>query len=295
MYSLNPIPLLYFQKWEWRKLTPQVVDDAVATAARVLRDGRRGTRLLLQDQAVSLLLGGAMPLLTNLLFGWPAYLVMLGIAADNTVLWLSDALKALFAREELLEQWEGQCQATDAISVAHTVAAHPRPTDSAGIPVYRALVRSRNLLDGAQTSLFIALLPLSWGSMFYPDAKAENARMETFIILAIPVAIRMLIGFWAIVRQRSKGRTPSLLPQAPRQLLAFLCAALIYVFGSLLVEDVHNGSGRYDGIAFFSIYFLCMAISAIFVLRSVLRAEAELGKLGSTDLAALKQRLSQSH
>jgi hypothetical protein len=297
MYSLNINPVLLLQKRGWRRITPPVLDSARESATRILQSARASGYAAFENQMGSVLFGGAMPLLSHILFGWPAYLVMLGIAADNTALWTTDFLKRLFARGEFDVEWERQREVAETAAVALAVTAHPRRTDRTGRLIYRELEPSTSAIDGfGQLGMLIALLPLSWGSLFYPDKASEDARTRTFIMIAIPVAIRATLAVVAVVRRSQSGLPNlSLMPQAPRQLLAFLAAALIFVCGSLLVENEHNGLGRYDGIAFFSIYLICMAISALGSLGSMRRAQRALQTFAAMDIESLKERITKIH
>jgi hypothetical protein len=293
MYSLSPIPLLLSQSREQRELTPAIIDLAHATAVRVLRDAGDATRAAFENQMASLLIGGVTPLIANMVFGWPAYLVILGIAADNTMLWLADFLKAFFAPDEFERQWKQQCDAADAVAIAGVAAAHTREVDARGMPVFSPVRRQRDPSAYARITVLIAILPLCWGSLFYPTEADEHARIITFIVLSIPVAARMLLAAIAV---RLSGESPSqslsLLPQASRPLFAFLCAALLFTLGRLFFDIDHTRPARYEGVAFFSIYLLCSAAAAFSALSRMRESERLLQKFVAMDLAPLKQRVA---
>ena len=293
MYSLSPIPLLLSQSREPRELTPGIVDLAHAAAVRALRDAGQATRAAFENQMVNLLVGGITPLLANLVFGWPAYLVVLGIAADNTALWLADFLKAFFAPDESQRQWKQQCDAADAVAVAGVAAAHTREVNARGIPVFQSVRRQQDASMYTRITLFIAILPLCWGSLFYPTEADERARVMTFIVLSIPVVARLLLAAVAVrLSGESASQSLSLLPQASRPLFAFLCAALLFTLGRLFFDIDHTRPARYEGVAFFSIYLLCSAAAAVSALSRMRESEELLRKFVTMDLAPLRQRVS---
>jgi hypothetical protein len=131
--------------------------------------------------------------------------------------------------------------------------------------------------------------------LFYPSEADEAARVRTFIVIAIPVVVRMAL---AAIASRLGGDSRSLslglLPQAPRPLLAFLCAALMFTLGSLLFENDHTGLGRYDAVAFFSLYLICSTVAALSSLGRMREAERLLRQFVAMDLGPLKQRVSGS-
>lgn len=296
MYSLSPNPLLLFQKKQQREITPAVLDDATVIAKNALRDTFRGSLAAFRSQAIGLIFGSIVPLVGNAVLGWPTYLVILGIAADNLTLWLGDILKASFARDEFSSQWKEQCDVTDAIAVARAVQSHPRRVDESVTPIYESIDNTDKPLEGFwQVGLFIAILPLSWGSLFYPNAAAEASRMQTFIVLAIPSAVRLILSLISIARGlNSSKRDSSLLPQSTTQLLAFLVAVFVFVMGNLLFADNHTGLGRYDGPVFFAIYLICLTASALFGVARTNDNGRALRNLISIDLDALKKRLGKT-
>jgi hypothetical protein len=293
MYSLSPNPLALFQKYAQREITSTVLDAAAAIGKDALRDVRNGSRASIASQFSSLLFAGVTPLLTNAFFGWPAYLVILGIAADNLAVWLVDMVKPLFFPEEFESQWKEQCDVSNAVAVAQSVTSKPRKVDAKGIPVYRAIEPVTKPLDGYwQMGLLVAPLPLYWGSLFYPNAAAEKMRIETFVIVAIPTVVRLIWLLVAFIRnQRSAPAEIRALPQGTTQILAFLIATLLFVFGGLLFQDDHTGLGRYDGLAFFAIYLVCMSTSAAWSLQKTKEAERELRRFVAMDIDALKRRV----
>jgi hypothetical protein len=293
MYSLSPIPLLLSQSRDRRELTPGIIDLAHATAVRALRDAGSATRAAFENQMVSLLVAGVTPLIANLVFGWPAYLFILSIAADNAMLWLADFLKAFFAPDEFERQWKQQCDAADAVAVAGIAAAHTREVDARGIPVFHAVRRQQEPSAYARITLLIATLPLVWGSLFYPTEADERARIMTFIVLSIPVAARMLLTAAAVKRGgESSSQSLSLLPQASRPLFAFLCAAFLFTMGRLFFDIDHTRPAPYEGVAFFSIYLLCSVAAALSALSRMRESEQLLRKFVAMDHAPLKQRVS---
>lgn len=293
MYSLNPNPLLLFQKKRQCEIMPNVLDDAAVIAKDALRDAPRSSHAEFQSQAIGLVFGAIIPLVGNAVFGWPTYLVILGIAADNLALWLGDLLKPLLASDEFSSQWKEKCDLTDAVAIARAIEAHPRQVDASGIPIYRALEPTNKPLDGYwQVGFLIALLPLSWGSLFYPNAAAEASRMQTFIVLAIPSAVRLIFSLISIARNLNSGKsTATLMPQGSTQLFAFLAAVFAFVMGNLVFADDHTGLGRYDGPVFFAIYLICLIAFTLVGVARTNDTERVLKKFVSTDFDALKSRL----
>jgi fucose 4-O-acetylase-like acetyltransferase len=167
--------------------------------------------------------------------------------------------------------------------------------DVKGIPVYRAIEPVAKPLDGYwQMGLLVAPLPLYWGSLFYPNAAAEKMRIETFVIVAIPTVVRLIWLLVTFIRnQRSAGAEIRVLPQGSAQILAFLAATLVFVFGGLLFQDDHTGLGRYDGLAFFAIYLVCMSTSAAWSLQKTKEAERQLRRFVAMDIDALKRRVQR--
>lgn len=294
MYPLSPIPILLAVKSEPRELTPTIIEAAYATAVRVLRDAGNSARAAFENQAIALLIGGVTPLLMNLCFGWPAFLVILGIAADNTVAYLSDILKPYLFAEDFEGEWKQQCDVIDVVAVARVAAARTRAVDRAGIPTYEAIARSSApLATYTRAGLLIAILPLSWGSLFYPSEADEAARVYTFVVIVIPIIARLLLGAAAAAwRGRSPRQSLSLLPQAPRSLLVFLVTALLFTLGSLAFENEHRGLGRFDGAAFFSLYLLFSIVASMSALRLMRESERLLRAFVASDLAPLKRRVA---
>ena len=294
MNALSPNPLSPFHKREWRNVTPAILDNAIITTQRVLGDKRGGTRVSLRSQIIGLLFGGIAPLISNVAFGWPAYVVVLGIAADNAALWLTDALKSFFASDEFDDQWQEQCDVSDAIGIAKAVTTHSVNAPADAPPKFRAIPSPKYALGFWWTfGIVIALLPLAWGRLFYPSTTVENARIQIFIVCAIPSTVRVLLAMFDFWRQRNSGSSVDLLPQGPPQAFAFLLATLIFVIGSLVFQNDHAGLGTYDGPVFLAIYFICIVIVGFFTLQSLSQDERTLRRLLAVDANAIRLRLAQ--
>lgn len=284
MYTLIPTTFLGILR-AWREMNFDALEGTQTIARRIVRDMPRGAWAAFESQALSLLVGGVVPLLGNLLFGWPAFLVIAGIAIDNAAQWLSDVLKPLLNRKAFWRQFTQQCDAADAIGMAQAVCAPSPQRDGMGTPLYNVVQRLNRFTpyvsrDYLRMGFFVCLMPPFWIGLYIAGNVPEASRAQILWILLVPVLVRVAIAAVAVSRRDdSRSRSFGMLPQAPEPLAAFYVALLAYLFAGLTLFGNHPPGPwywGYEAVAFFSIYLTCSVAIAIHTMREMRRSAAAL-------------------
>ena len=303
MYSLDGDSFMFFRN-ESAEITPAKLDNLQATARATLADARRGARALFVNQMIGLLFGGLTPLLASLLFGWPAFLVVVGMAIDNAMTWLGDFLKPLLAQQNFVRQWQDQCEVRDALSLARETQVLVHGSALASIPEYRAVKPEPNPV-GRVTFASVALgpsltiVPVGILFLFFETFVPEAQRAEACAMLAIPVVIRLALAIAAVVTTRDIGLLRlTLMPRWLRPALTFLYAIILYFGAGLFFWGKHGAPPElqpYEGLRFFVGYLLCALLSSLQGLAQIHGAERDLRGFVALDLEAVKQRVLEAY
>lgn len=284
---ITPIPATFLMLLTtWRELSMDALEGTQTIARRLVQRRSRGIWLAYESQISSLLVGGVLPLLGHVLFGWPAFLVIAGIAIDVTVLWLSDVLKPWFNRTAFTQQLKAQCDAADAISLARTLLTPPRQRqqDGTGTPYYRVVQRLNRgtpyvSRDYLRMGAIICLLPPLLVALSIHAWVPEADRLRVCAILLAPVLIRCVLAAFA-VRASGATRTRSLglLPQAGESLATFYLTAMSYAaVGGALDKTVGSAwLDAHQALLFLALYLLASVGVAWYSLRDMRSADAAL-------------------
>ena len=272
-----------------RPLTREALESHQAHARRLLGESRRDLREHWRAQALTLALGGVLPGIGHLAFGWNAAIIVFVIAVDVAAAWLGDLLKLLFADRTCRRLLLCYCRARDVVSVARAVSRD-------GIAsMYRTAVPSQRPTARAVTTLFFLGLPVAsyaaLGGILGADlhelgygarwtrTEVDAAMPAAWLLLVAPVIrIGMALRYSMAEADSLAGRRQLLLASV-ESLAAFWLAALavFLVFAA--------GYGRAISAVMVLSFYLAAALTlGVLAWSRVRRAESDVRRFAATRL-----------